>query len=112
MGTSTIRSLVCISLALSLCAPMLATAAPGAELHRAAEFRAVTAVSSTALLTRAGGRHDHARQRSCAPSLSTLVPLHGSLPNSGRLAAVIEHPVPALLWTAGPWTGRSPPAIS
>jgi hypothetical protein len=107
----TARVLLCVLLALSLCAPMLAIASPAADRDRAAEFRSL-APSSTVLLSRAGARHDHARQHPSAPSIFTLVPLHDGASNPGRPAAAVQCRLPRSLWTAGPWTGRSPPAIS
>ena len=106
------RPLVCVLLVLSLCACMLAIAAPTADRACATEFRALAAPSSTVLLTRAGTRHDHARQAASAPSLFTLVPLHGGAFDAGRLAGAIERHEPRSRWTAGPRTGRSPPMIS
>lgn len=87
---------MCVLLVLSLCAPVLALAAP----------------SSTVLVTRGGTLHDHACQRPSAPSLFTLIPLHGGESDPGRLAAAVEHHAPRSRWTAGPRTGRSPPTIS
>jgi hypothetical protein len=106
------RSLACVLLALSLCAPILAIAAPPADRHCASEFRALAPPSSTVLLTRAGARHDHAGQRPSAPSLFTLIPLAGDASDPGRLAAAVERLLPRSLWTVAPRTGRSPPAIS
>ena len=111
-ATSKTRPLVCVLLVLSLCAPMLAIAAATADRDCATEFRALAAPSSTVLLTRAGVTHDHARQRPCAPSLFTLIPLYGGRSDSGGLAAALERRVPSSLWTGGTRTGRSPPAIS
>jgi hypothetical protein len=108
----TTRSLLCALLVLSLCAPVLAIAAPAADRDRAAEFRALAAPSSSVLLTRAGTRDDHARQRPSTASVFTLLPLHGDASDPGRLAAAVERHAPRSLWTAEPRTGRSPPAIS
>jgi hypothetical protein len=108
----TTRPLVCVLLVLSLCAQVLAFAAASADRDRASEFRALAAPSSTVLLSRDGARQDQARQRSSAPSLFTPVPLHGGASNSARLASTVERRAPLSLWTAGPRTGRSPPAIS
>jgi hypothetical protein len=111
-GSATTRRLVCVLLAVSLCAPILAVAAPAAaDCDCAADFRALAAPSSTVLLTGAGARQ-HARQRPSAPSLFTLIPLHGGGSDPGRFAAGVERRSPRSLWTAGPRTGRSPPAIS
>ncbi len=99
-------------LVLSLCAPMLAIAAPATDIDRATEFRALATPSSTVLLTRAGVRHDQARQRPSAPSLFTLVPVDGAASDPGRLIAASERRLQHCLWTAEPRTGRSPPSIS
>ncbi len=99
-------------LVLALCAPMLAIAAPAADIDRAIEFRALAPPSSTVLLTRGGARHDHARQRPSAPSLFTLVPVDGAASDPGRLTAASERHLPHSLWTAEPRTGRSPPSVS
>ena len=107
----TTRSL-CVLLVLSLCAPAVALAAPTTDLDREAEFRAVVAPSSTVLLTRAGARDDHARQRPSAPSVFTLVALHGGATDSGCLAGAVDRHAPQSLWIGGPRTGRSPPSIS
>jgi hypothetical protein len=108
----TIRPLTCVLLVLSLCAPVLAIAAPAANPDRATEFRALATPSLTLLLTRADARQDHARQRPSTPSLFTVVPLHGGASDRGRLAVAVERHAPRSLWIAGPRTGRSPPAIS
>jgi hypothetical protein len=108
----TTRSLLCVLLLLSLCAPVLAIASPAADRDRATEFRALAAPSSAVLLTRAGARHDHARQRPSTLSVFTVVPLHSAASDPGRLAAAVERTAPRSLWTAEPRTGRSPPAIS
>lgn len=102
----------CVLAALSLCAPMLAIAAPAADAGRASEFRALAAPSSTALLSRAGVRHDHARQRASAPSLFTLVPLDRAASDRGCFRVAGEHRVPRSIWTAEARSGRSPPSIS
>ena len=109
---STTRQLMCALLVLSLFVPAVAIAAPAADRDRATEFRAFAAQSSTVLMTRGGTVHDNARQRSSAPSIFTLIPLHGGASDRGRYAAVVEHRAPRSLWTAGPRTGRSPPTIS
>jgi hypothetical protein len=103
---------MCVLLVLSLCAPVLAIAAPAEDRNRATEFRGLAVPSSIVLVTRGGTLHEHARQRPSAPSLFTLIPLHGGESDPGRLAAVVEHHGPRSLWTAGPRTGRSPPTIS
>jgi hypothetical protein len=108
----TTRPVVCVLLVLALCAPVLAIAAPAANRDRATEFRVIAAQSSTILLRPAGAGHDHARQRSSAPSLFTLVALHGGGSDPGRLAAAVDCHAGRTLWTAGPPTGRSPPTIS
>jgi len=109
---SAIRTLTCVLLVFSLCAPALAIAGPAEDRDRATEFRSVAAPSSAVLVTRGGALQDHARQRPSAPSVFTLIPLHGGESDPGRLAVAVEHHAPLSFWNAGPRTGRSPPAIS
>jgi hypothetical protein len=111
-ASSKTRTLACVLLVLSLCAPMLAIGAPTADRDRTAEFRALAAPSSVVLLSRAGIRHDHARQRQSASSVFTLIPLHGDGFDPGRFAESADARTPRSLRTGGPLTGRSPPAIS
>jgi len=108
----TIRSITCFLVILSLSTPSLAIAATAADRNRATEFRDLAAPHSAILGTGLGARHDRARQRPSAPSLFTLVPLDRGVADPGRLGSVIERRLPHSSWTAGPWTGRSPPAIS
>ena len=94
---STTRPLVCVLLVLCLCALAPRDRRPRWRNAIApTEFRALAAPYSTVLLTRAGDPHDHARQRPSAPSLFTLVPLHGGDSDPGRLAAAVERPSAAL----------------
>src|SRR5690242_667868 len=112
-ATSKTRTLVCILLALPLCAPMLATAAPAAaDRNSATELRSLATLTSTVLLARSGASHDHAGQRPSAPSLFTLIPVPTGGSDPCRLAAAVERRLPDSLWTGAPPTGRSPPAIS
>src|SRR4051812_46089220 len=106
------RALVCVLLALSLCAPILAIATPAVKQCGAAEFRVVAAQHSAVLLTRDGGGHDQARQRSSAPSLFTLIPLDSRGDDPVRVSAAVARLLPSSLWTGAPRSGRSPPAIS
>ena len=104
------RPLVCLTLVLCLCASLLAITAPAPERERATELRALAEPYSAALLTRAADPHEHARQRPSTPSCFTLLPLQGATSDPGRLAAAVQLRCPCSLWTAGPRTGRSPPA--
>jgi hypothetical protein len=106
----TTRPFVCVLLVLSFFASMAAIAAPAAECERATEMRAVAAASSTVLMSRAGAPNDHARQRPSGPSCFTLVRLHDSASDPGRLSATVEGCYPASISNAEPRTGRSPPA--
>jgi hypothetical protein len=105
----TTRLVVCALLILSLCAPILAIAGPGAERNGESDVRALSALSQSALLTGAGARPDHARQRPVAPSVFILVPLHRADSDRGRLDAAIESVTRPSLWAAGPRTVRGPP---
>jgi hypothetical protein len=96
---ATTRLFVCLLLVFSLCAPIVAIAAPAAHANRAAEFRALAAP--------AGSHH-----RPATPSLFTVVPLHTATSDPGHRAATVELRAPRSIWTAQPRTGRSPPAIS
>lgn len=109
--TVTIRRFVCALAALSVCAPMIAIAAPPVRSDRPAEFRAVAAPPSIVLLGRADGRQDHARRLS-RPFFVIPVPRRGGEPDLVRVAAATKRYAPRCLFTAGPRTGRSPPAIS
>jgi hypothetical protein len=108
---STTRPLVCVLLAISLCAPILAIAAPARNPDVVTELRAV-APSSALVLARMGARYDQARHRSSAPSVFVLNPLQGAVSDSGRLGAATEGRLPRSLPPGGPRTGRSPPSIS
>jgi hypothetical protein len=110
--TSKTRPLFCVLLALSLCAPTSAIAASQADRNGAAEVRALAPPSPTILFTRAGARHDQASQRPSAPSLFAVLPLDAAGSDPGRLDAAVQRRLPRSLWTGGPRTGRSPPAIS
>ena len=107
---STTRPLVCLTLVLCLCASLLAIAVPAAERERPTELRALAEPYSAALLTRAADPHEHARHRPSAPSCFTQLPLQGAIPDPGRLATAVQVRCSCSLWTAGPRTGRSPPA--
>ena len=112
MARRTIRPLLCVLLVLSLCAPVLGIAAPAADPNPATEFRALAAPSSAVLLARGGTWQDDARQRPSAPSILTLIPLHGGEFDSGFLAVPVECRAPRSVWTGGLRTGRSPPTVS
>jgi hypothetical protein len=106
------RRLMCVLLAVALCAPVLAIAAPGPDRGRAAELCALPAHSFGILLARAGNGHQQGRHRPSAPSFFTLVPLNGRGSDSGRLAAPLQTHTPHSVWAAAARTGRSPPTIS
>ncbi len=109
---ATARPLMCLLLVLSLWAPMVAIATAGEDRNCATEFRTLAAPSSSVLLTRAGARHDQARQRLSAPALFTLVELRCGGSDPGSVAAAVRPRLVRSLWTAGLRAGRSPPAIS
>jgi hypothetical protein len=111
-ANSRTRPLLCVLLVLSLCAPMIAIAAPVMDRDGATQFSIVSTPSSFVLLTRAGALHDHARLRPSAPSLFTLVTLQVGALSATRFVEAVERRIPRSLWEAGPRTGRSPPAIS
>lgn len=106
----TIRLYICALAVLSLCAPMVAIAAPDVSRDRPAGFRALAAPPSILLLARDGGRQDHPR-RSSTPFFLIPVPPGGE-PGLVRLASATKRYAPRRLFTAGLRTGRSPPAIS
>ncbi len=109
---STARPLMCVLLVLSLGAPMVALTTTGADRACATEFRAFAAPPSTVLLVRAGAKFDQVRQRPSAPAPFTPVEFRYGGCNPGWLVAAIEPQFVRSVWTAGPRTGRSPPAIS
>ena len=109
--TITIRRYMCTLVVLSLCAPMVAIAAPAVSSDHAAEFRGLAALPSIVLLARADGRQDHAR-RSSRPFFVILVPRCAGEPDLVRVAAGTRRYAPRWFFAAGPRTGRSPPAIS
>jgi len=89
---------------------MVAIAAPAVGCDRPTEFRALAAAHSI-LLARADPRQDRPRRQS-TPFLLIPVPVRGGEPDLVRLASATKRYVPHCLFTAGPRTGRSPPAIS
>jgi len=107
---STIRSLAFVLLIL-LCVQVVAIAAPDGDRDGSAHVRAIAVPCSNVVSTRGSTHHDYTRKRPSAPALLNLVTQHGPTFDAGRLARAVQH-VRRSVWTAGPQTGRSPPAIS
>jgi hypothetical protein len=107
------RALLCVILAVSLCAPRLSAEISAHEREQPGQMRALAAPSSTILVNRGGPRFDHARQRSVVDSPFILVPLSGPNSDGGRSLTAVESALPQWHWAAKAPSGRSPPiAIS
>ena len=111
IGSSTIRRCVCLLVALCLCAPMIAVAAPAVGRDVPTEFCTLAAPPANVLLARTGGRQDQSR-KPASPFFLIPVLQRAGEPDLVQLAAATRQSAPLCLLTAGPRTGRSPPAIS
>ena len=103
------RALLCVVLAVSLCAPRLPAQIAAEARKPLVQILAVAGTAQTILVHRSGARFDDARQRSIVDSPGILINTQGLVSGRGQYMVAVEAARPTSRCDARTRSGRSPP---